>query len=272
MSKKTLLSLTATLVVTIIVFALGQSSNNVPLAQAQSFSCANVTEIPQAECSELVTLYNSTNGANWKNKTGWLTTNTPCSWYGITCSAGHVSEIRLVDDGNTSDNIYGNNLSGTIPNFNLPVLNTLRLSSNQLSGAIPNFTNLPNLNLLWLDGNQLSGQIPNFNLPNLDLLYLDNNQLSGQIPNFNLPSLQSLWLDSNQLSGQIPNFNLPNLRGLGLNSNQLSGQIPNFNLPNLGVMCKNKSYNYCKIRLSLPQVKWLPNKLNLCHLWKRLII
>jgi hypothetical protein len=64
--------------VTIIVLAMGQSSN-VPLAQAQSFSCASVIEIPTAECNELVTLYNSTNGANWKNNTGWLSTNTPCS-------------------------------------------------------------------------------------------------------------------------------------------------------------------------------------------------
>jgi len=31
-------------------------------AQAQAFSCSNVTEIPQAECNELVTLYHSTNG------------------------------------------------------------------------------------------------------------------------------------------------------------------------------------------------------------------
>jgi len=63
-----------TLLLTIMV-----SSQTAAPAQAQTFSCSNVTEIPTAECDELVTLYNSTNGPNWRNKTGWLTTNRPCS-------------------------------------------------------------------------------------------------------------------------------------------------------------------------------------------------
>ena len=38
------------------------SSQAAAPAQAQAFSCSNVTEIPQAECNELVNLYHSTNG------------------------------------------------------------------------------------------------------------------------------------------------------------------------------------------------------------------
>jgi len=209
------------------------------------FSCSNVTEIPQAECNELVTLYNSTNGPGWTNKTSWLMTNTPCSWYGITCGAGHVSEIYLAGNnliGNIPNfsnlpnltflNLYDNQLSGIIPNFTLPNLTRLVLSNNQLSGIIPNFT-LPNLYDLYLSNNQLSGPIPNFTLPNLTHLELDNNQLSGTIPNFTLPNLIELSLDNNQLSGPIPNFNLPNLSYLYLDNNQLSGTIPNFNMYNL---------------------------------------
>ncbi len=79
-------NIVVTIIITLILLTMGQSSNNVPLAKAQSFSCSSVTEIPVTECQELVTLYNSTNGANWTNNTGWLSTNTPCSWYGITCS------------------------------------------------------------------------------------------------------------------------------------------------------------------------------------------
>jgi len=125
-----------------------------------------------------------------------------------------------------------NQLSGSIPNFNLPNLTRLHLAENQLSGSIPNF-NLPNLKELWLSSNQLSGSIPNFNLPNLENLTLYHNQLSGSIPNFNLPNLTRLHLAENQLSESIPNFNLPNLKELWLAKNQLTGSIPNFNLSEL---------------------------------------
>ncbi len=201
---------------------LSERSTEVVAMITGGFNCAQVTEIPQSECLELVNLYNTTNGPNWKNKTGWLQTNTPCSWYGITCVGGHVTQINLA----------GNQLSGSIPNFNLPNLQYLGLDSNQLSGAIPNF-NLPNLASLLLYSNQLSGPIPNFDLPRLLYLYINSNRLSGSLPNFNLPNLRRLDLSSNQLSGNIPNFTLTNLENLFLNSNQLSGNIPSFYLPKL---------------------------------------
>ncbi|OQW90457.1 MAG: hypothetical protein BWK78_06975 [Thiotrichaceae bacterium IS1] len=203
-----------------------------------SFSCNAVTEIPVAECQELLSLYNSTNGPNWTNKTGWNQTNTPCSWFGVSCNGGHIQKIDLSNVGSSSNGyISGNGLKGQIPDLNLPSLVELWLVNNQLSGSIPNFSNLPKLIRLALVANQLSGSIPDFSkLPNLKELWLGSNQLSGSIPNFsNLLNLQSLSLDDNQLSGSIPNFsNLPNLTWLYLNGNQLSGTIPNFsNLPNL---------------------------------------
>jgi PKD repeat protein len=179
-------------------------------------------------------LYNSTNGPNWKNSTGWNQTNTPCSWFGVICSrAGHVNAIELstADDFSNHDNIgNGNGLTGKIPDLNLPNLTGLSLAGNQLSGNIPNFSNLPKLTTLYLWSNQLSGNIPNFsNLPKLGHLYLWSNRLNGSIPNFNLPDLIYLYLQSNQLSGNIPNFsNLPKLEVLHLENNQLSGSIPNF--------------------------------------------
>jgi hypothetical protein len=75
-----------------------------PLAQAAT-DCVTVIEISSTECEALVALYNSTNGDNWRINSGWLETNTPCSWHGVTCSGGYVSRLSL----------SYNELSGTIP-------------------------------------------------------------------------------------------------------------------------------------------------------------
>ncbi|MEN8219513.1 MAG: hypothetical protein ABFS56_24810 [Pseudomonadota bacterium] len=71
----------------------------------QTTNCATVTEIPSTECEALVALYNSTNGDNWENNSGWLKNNTPCSWYRVRCNGGHVSTLYL----------NSNKLTGTIP-------------------------------------------------------------------------------------------------------------------------------------------------------------
>ncbi|MGB1250320.1 MAG: cohesin domain-containing protein [Candidatus Promineifilaceae bacterium] len=100
------------------------------------FDCGSVSEIPVNECEAISALYTSTNGDNWLNKTDWLDTDTPCSWYGITCASGHVTEIAL----------SGNQLTGTLPNElgSLPQLTTLQLDNNPLTAGIPaNFLNLP---------------------------------------------------------------------------------------------------------------------------------
>jgi hypothetical protein len=139
-----------------------------PQASIQSAtftSCADVTEIPQAECEVLAALYYSTDGENWTDHTDWLQTNTPCSWYGIGCDAGQVSSIG----------IDTNNLTGTIPTeiSNLSNLNYLNLSINQLSGNIPpGFGNLSSLTELHLSYNQLTSSIPPElgNLVNLTML------------------------------------------------------------------------------------------------------
>lgn len=46
-------------------------------ASQLTFDCTAVSEIPQIECEALVTLYKSTNGANWSNNSDWLNTTTP---------------------------------------------------------------------------------------------------------------------------------------------------------------------------------------------------
>ena len=190
-----------------------------------AFDCSTATGIPSIECQALVALYNSTNGAGWTNHSGWLTTTTPCSWYGVSCNTGHVNQLGL----------QSNQLSGNIPPElgNLVYLQSVHLALNQLSGNIPPaLGNLANLGDLFLQGNQLSGNIPPElgNLANLYSLQLNGNQLSGSIPPQlgSLANLQFLNLKNNQLSGSVPPqlANLAKLNSLDLDNNLLRGPLP----------------------------------------------
>ncbi len=216
-----------------------------PLCET-TFSCNTVTEIPKNQCEALVALYDSTDGDNWKTNTGWKDTNTPCSWYGILCSAdGEVTRVSLLNNqlnGAIPDinaltelqilYLYGNNITGSLPEFNsISKIQRIRLDRNQLTGSIPNFDNMPKLQELMLNNNKFTGEIPNFsNLPSLLHLYLASNQLTDSIPNFNmLTNLKFLVLGNNQFSGSTPTFNLlVNLENINLGGNQLTGSVPEF--------------------------------------------
>jgi Leucine-rich repeat (LRR) protein len=222
------------------------------------FDCAIVTEIPTTECEALVALYNNTDGANWRRNEGWDITNMPCSWDGVECQDGHVSQISLSNNqltgsiptelGNLSNltflDLSSNQITGSIPKEldNLNNLQKLDLSENQLTSSIPReLGNLNKLETLWLNNNQLTGSISSQlgNLSNLSTLNLSSNQLTGSIPSQlgNLSRLSTLNLSSNQLTGSIPSQlgNLSNLSTLNLSSNQLTGSIPSQlgNLTNL---------------------------------------
>ncbi|OQA19782.1 MAG: Leucine Rich repeats (2 copies) [Chloroflexi bacterium ADurb.Bin360] len=224
--KKRTMWLNVVLLLALFLPGLGR-----PTEAAATFSCANVTEIPQIECEALVTLSDATGYYWWTNKTGWLTTNTPCSWFGVTCQAGRVSQLIL--NNNTLNLSYG--FSNSIPPEigNLERLETLSLSDNFLRGSIPpeigQLVALKNLNLA---SNELQGSIPSTvgQLAGLEKLQLSNNQLSGLIPPEigTLGALQVLDLSGNQLGGSVPSEigQLPALQTLAFNNNSLSGAIP----------------------------------------------
>ena len=86
-------------IVLLLLFFSADGATTRPAVAQSAFSCANVTEIPQPECQALVTFYNSTNGPTWVVKSGWLATNTPCTWYGVTCTGNHVTMLMLPDNG-----------------------------------------------------------------------------------------------------------------------------------------------------------------------------
>ncbi|XP_052195979.1 receptor-like protein EIX2 [Diospyros lotus] len=91
-------------------------------------------------------------------------------------------------------------------------VNSLDLSSNNLSGGIPQeLTTLSELGTLILSRNQLTGKIPEVigNLKDLETLDLSHNKLVGEIPAsmVSLTFLSHLNLSFNNLSGKIPTNN-----------------------------------------------------------------
>ncbi|MEK8017399.1 MAG: LamG-like jellyroll fold domain-containing protein, partial [Candidatus Parabeggiatoa sp.] len=176
--------------------------------------CNSVTEIPTAQCEALVALYDSTDGDNWTNNEGWKTTDTPCSWYGITCESGAVTVINLGDING------GNNLTGSLPDLSALIsLQNLSLDQNQLTGDFPDLSAFKNLVHFAIGSNAITGSIPSYlnTLTHLISLGLGNNQLTGSIPE--LVNLTVLDVRGNQLTGAIPNLN--HLERLYLSGNKL---------------------------------------------------
>ncbi len=55
-------------------------------------------DIPTSERDALISLYNSTDGANWDDNSDWLgAVGTECDWYGVTCDGGgRIMWCRLI--------------------------------------------------------------------------------------------------------------------------------------------------------------------------------
>lgn len=190
----------------------------------------------------LMALYNSTEGANWINNTGWIdgaagANCDPCDgWYGVECEEGRVTCINFAD--NVSCRIEGGNgngLKGQIPN-GLSALSELLyfdLHNNDISGSIPeDLFLLPKLRHLRLSKNNLTGTISEEigKLMNLGFLSLSDNYLDGSLPISigDLINLRYLFLFNNQLSGELPSeySSLFNISTFHLYGNNFKGCIP----------------------------------------------
>lgn len=185
----------------------------------------------------LIDFYMQTNGKDWINK--WDFAQPMDTWFGISLNLyGRVMCMDLdgePDCGPTKRR--GNKIKGEMVDLNLPYLEHLFLSGNQLTGAIPDFSKMPFLLTLQLSCNRFTDTIPDFsNFKRLVSLELDYNKLEGNIPAFtHLNSLQNLYVSNNKLSGTLPLFKHSHLlKRLYVQGNQLNGSLPLFNgMPNL---------------------------------------
>lgn len=169
-----------------------------------------------------------TRGNLWKEK--WDFTLPIDEWYGVVLNEyGRVFCIDLdgVPDCKSTKN-GGNHLHGILPELDLPFLEHLFLSSNQIGGTLPAFSGSPYLLTLQLSGNRFEGSIPQLSsLKRLVKLDLEYNNLSGRIPVFEFPHLEALYLGHNNLYGYLPLLeNCPNLKHLYINNNKLGGGLP----------------------------------------------
>lgn len=148
--------------------------------------------------------------------------------------------------------------TGTIPRSwteNLKKLKTFNLSSNDLSGSIPNgLYEMKDLENIQLDTNKLVGSVPMVAGKNLKIFDLHNNRLTGSIPDilfekteiidlsFNLLGpdidpwlfsqaslISKLDLSNNHFSSKLPEipFSIDPNAFVSMTSNFFSGTIPN---------------------------------------------
>ncbi|MBX2925471.1 MAG: leucine-rich repeat domain-containing protein [Chitinophagaceae bacterium] len=191
--------------------------------KSNNITIADVAALRQQDSLVLVDIYNGTKGAQWLNKTNWLTNAPLQDWYGIEVINGRVGNLFLNE----------NNLDGALPGSikHLTGLKNIEMVKNKLGGLLPDLSRALRLNTIRLSGNNYRGNLPaNWgNLVHLTGLELSNNQLKGPIPEHygNLRRLLTVILSNNQLSGRIPeSFSTIGFFEASLDHNLFTGPLP----------------------------------------------
>jgi hypothetical protein len=182
-----------------------------------------------------------------------------CSWTGITCNGGKVTEFSFPNLGltgfvpeaifNLTDLVYVdvsfNHFMGTVPNSfgKLSSLHYLSIASNDFVGALPDSLGSLTLQILDASYNGFTGSIPlsfqwlNYTAYSLDLSY---NELSGSLPDelcglASIPQLilkgnsfeciESCWVSHNSSLGIVK----PEDELCGISSDEAQSEITAFN-------------------------------------------
>ncbi|XP_031496547.1 receptor like protein 26-like [Nymphaea colorata] len=182
--------------------------------------------------SLLTLILSSTNlGGTISNSIGNLTElrilkMSSCNFTGsIPSLLSNLTRLQIID-------MSFNGFTGQLPSLSASTITDIDLSTNRLSGPIPeSFSELQGLTTLKLGDNLLIDPIPSglLNLPSLKTVALSNNKLTGSLSQFTNPSslLEILDLINNSLSGEIPSSitSLSQLKAVGLSFNNFSGTV-----------------------------------------------
>ncbi|MDG5767698.1 T9SS type A sorting domain-containing protein [Balneolales bacterium ANBcel1] len=205
----------------------------------------NIAEFQQTGASvhekdslALVAYYNSTNGDQWRDNSGWLVDQV-AFWIGI-------DEIEEVADGEwrvTSVDMPRNNMR--VPGPFPPEMEDLeyvwfwKSDVNLHSGPIPpEIARMARLEELLIRTNILTGAVPweDFAvMPTMEEFRVRQNYLTGEMPavlgaNGEWPVLRRIFLDANLIKGQIPQVDesMQSLNQVYLHDLQLTGPIPDW--------------------------------------------
>jgi uncharacterized delta-60 repeat protein len=207
-----------------IVTSIGAISTSAMFSFDPTFQC--FPPMRREDSLALDAFYVATVGLDWTTTTNWTVPGVPAAMrFGVKVEGDRVVEISMPK----------NNVSGSIPDFvmqNLRTLRVLDLNDNRIAGALPQtLSSATNLEILRLGGNRFTGALP----PNVTVLTrlreldLANNLLSDTLGQcWSLTGLEHLNLRGNRFTGRIsPEVKrLANLLVLDLGQNQLSDTLP----------------------------------------------
>lgn len=220
----------------------GRALNDRSSAQYKAFvwlasnrNLESYTDMRRLQRYALATLYYSTDGDGWLNKTNWLSDLNECGWFskaGLGPCNAPASELKNLE-------LDYNNLNGFLPAELGLLSNSLERivlhggPSEALDGSVPTeFGYLTNLRLLYLPNNSMTGSFPSEmgKLTGLQQLNLSKSQLGGSLPSEigNLLSLITVDLSGNSFTGQLPSQigNMEKCNKLLLDDNLFFGPIP----------------------------------------------
>ncbi len=213
-------------------------------------------QVPAAERTVLIALYDNAGGANWTDRANWRnagntdfgSVGTECTWFGVYCNAGttNVEQIYMPNNNMigtlpalsslsslTYINVERNQLSGSLPALNgLSSLLYLVANDNRFTGTIPSLSGLSMFREFRVHNNQLTGSIPSLTgLSSLSIATFHSNRFTGTLPVLTgLTALSIFSAGDNLLTGPIPAFpSLPALTVYSVRNNDLSGTIPTIN-------------------------------------------
>lgn len=179
---------------------------------------------------------------------------TPCSFTGVSCTAGVVTEIIVDAIATPLDNASADlslppewscltaleNVTVTDANFTGPLppewsvltnLTHLNVADNDCTGPFPASwaDTLVSLETLDVSLNELTGTLPYLwcSLTTLEILNVAENKFNGTAP-FGLPKVKTLNLAGNEFTGSLPLFwtSYTNLVTLNVADNDLTGTLP----------------------------------------------